>query len=170
MKTILLFLICLVANLSIAAQKANYTDNSWTWIVPLKTEKKNIEKKYGSSINKDKKHPFQTYSTEFGKITVAYSKENQLIKSCSCVVNKDIVLNYFISPKDLKLSDLNYNLENFKKDITFSPREISYYSENESLLISTEIVELIDKSNVEKVIGLLYRPKVQKAKLKNLTQ
>jgi len=149
-------LVCLC--ITVQCQNQTEVDKDWKWIIPLVTKKVEIEKQFGESITKDKTNPFQTYVVEFGKITVTYTKEKEFVKECSCSISADTVLEIFISTKRFKLSDLNYDLSKFIKDDTFSPREISYFSEKIGVLIVTEIVELEDKSKVERVTTLEYRP------------
>ena len=140
-------------------QDQSDVDKDWRWIIPLETIKVEIENKFGESITREKDHPFQTYVTVFGKINIAYAKEKQFVKECSCTVKADTVLDYYVSPaKRFKLSDLKLDLSKFKKDDTYSPRELSYFNEKEGILIATEIVKLDDGTSQERVFALEYRP------------
>ena len=139
-------------------------EKEWNWIVPLKTTRSEIEKAFGSSITADKNEPYQTYTASFGKVNVQYAEKNRFIEECSCTVGPGTVISTFVSLKSLKLSDLNLNLEEFIKDATFSPREISYFSEKEGMLVATEIVEMPDKTMLERVFAIEYRFKPQAKK------
>jgi hypothetical protein len=142
----------------VQCQNQNEVGKGWKWIIPLKTQKAEIEKVFGESITKDRKSLFQTYVTEFGKINVAYAGERQFVKECSCIVKAGTVVTTFVSPRKLKLSELKFDLTTFEKNDTFAPREISYFSEKEGILIATEIIELEDKSRIERVIAIEFRP------------
>lgn len=160
MKRFSIFLLLHFFCLSINAQSQNQIDagKSWNWVVPLKTHKTEIEKEYGESVTKDKKSLFQTYVAAFGKITAVYAGEKEFIQECSCTLQPGTVIKTFVSPQKLNLTELNFDLKTFEKNDTFSPREISYYSEREGILITTEIIELEDKTKLERVISIEYRP------------
>ena len=163
---IIFILLSLLLSFAVNAncQKQTDIDQPWKWIIPLKTQKTEIEMAFGNSITEDKNNPFQTYVAEFGKITVTYALTNKFIRECACTVNAGTVLETFVSPKRFKLSDLKIDITKFKKDVTFSPREISYFNAEEGILIDTEIVELRDKTKIERVVAIEYRPKVRVSK------
>lgn len=161
MKQLLILLQLLTFCITVHCQNQTEVDKGWKWVVPLETKKAEIEKVFGESITKDKKHPFQTYVADFGKITAIYTTKRKLIKACSCYVNAGTVLRALVYPKRFKLSELNYDLSQFKKDDTYSPRELSYYSAKDGIFIGTEIVELEDGSKIERVFTIEYRPKIK---------
>lgn len=162
MKAILLLSLLLHAaglSLSVRSQTLSGWDKGWRWIVPLKTQKAEIERAFGDSITNDKSSSFQTYVADFGKVTVTYSRERKFIKVCSCVLEAGTVLSTFVSPKtQFRLSDLDLDLNKFTKDDTFSPRELSYFSESEGILIATEIIAAEDGRKIERVFALQYKP------------
>jgi hypothetical protein len=147
-------------SINVYSQNELKVDRDWSWIAPLKTQKAEIEKAFGNSITEDKDNPFQTYSGEFGKITVTYVGEKEYVKMGSCLVKVGTVLGIFISPKNIELTELNYDLSKFKKDDKFSPREIWYLNEKEGILVVTQIIDSQDKRKVEKVVAIEYRPKI----------
>lgn len=157
-KIIALILLQLISFCVVAqGQAQNDWDKGWNWIVPLKTNKIEVEKVFGESIDADKNHPFQTYRTEFGKITAAYALKGDFVEECFCVLDAGTVWNFFISPsRIIKLSELDLDLKNFKKDDTYSPREIHYSSEKKGILIATKIVDLKDTGKTEVVFALRY--------------
>ena len=165
MKLIWAFLLPLLFSCYAVAQcqTQNEITKNWNWIIPLKTKKAEIETVFKKSVDKDKDHPYQTYTTEFGKFTIAYTtEEKNFVKACSCNVEPGTVIRVFISLKDrVKLSDLNLDLSSFEKDDTFSPRELSYSNEKEGLLIATEIVKMPNGEKLERVFAIELRPGVK---------
>jgi len=130
--------------------------DAWNWIIPLKTKRADVENAFGTSISDDLSHPFQTYETKFGRITVVYATEENERLDNQCRVGKGTVINYSVSPRKLKLSDLFYDLTKFKRDGSAAPRELVYFSGSLGILIDTTIEELQDYTRVERVVMLEY--------------
>ncbi len=154
--TAFIVVIFLILNVALVRPQDRRPTDSWTWIVPLRTKKVDIERAFGSSITEDKTHPFQTYVSEFGRITAAFAPDRMRIDEHPCFAEKGSVLNYSISPRKLNLLDLGYDLKLFTKDLSGSPREITYFSEALGLLIDTTLLESPDQPKVERVLMLVY--------------
>ncbi|MBX3292101.1 MAG: hypothetical protein KF881_04305 [Acidobacteria bacterium] len=157
--SIILAVYCLLICSALIGQASAPIDQGWRWVIPLATNRAEIERAFGDSITKDKSSPFQTYVADFGKITINYAVANQYIKECSCAVSKGTVIEAMISPYRFPISRLNLNLDKFTKDSTFSPRELSYFNKDDGILIVTEIVETSDRVMVERVVWIEYRPR-----------
>jgi hypothetical protein len=159
MKNIIsLYIILLVLAMSVVtdtSQERRPAD-AWNWIIPLRTNKADIEKIFGSPTTEDKSNPFQTYVSEFGKITVVYARDRRVIEETSCTVEKDTVLNYSVSPSKLALSNLGFDMKLFLRDSTYSPREIGYFSEALGVLIDTTLILSTEKCQTEQVVLIEY--------------
>lgn len=130
----------------------------WTWIMPLITNRNEIETSYGATTTKDKSNPYQTYVAEFGKINVLFAPEKKYYKEYDKFLETGTVVNYFVSPQiRFAISELPYDLTLYDRDATYSPRELGYYSEKSGIMIGTEIVVGEDGSKIERVRSLEYR-------------
>ncbi len=141
-------------------------DKNWKWIIPTRTTRLQIEKKFGSSVTDDKNAMFQSYQTQTEKISVIYSKEKTFNKICSCYIKPKMVISFIVSPlRRILLSDFRIDLSTYEKDDTYLPREIWYTNESKGILIVTALAEIEDgKSGVERITSWHYSPKLYKPK------
>ena len=131
----------------------------WSWIIPLTTKRNQIENVFGTPISKDASNPYQTYATDFGKINILFSTKKEKVKGVDTTVDAAVVVNFFVSPSNrLEVSEIPYDLSGFVRDATYSPREISYFSEERGILLATEIIENKAGKKIERLRSFEQRP------------
>ena len=152
---LLIFLTCAAAYGTLG-QKAAVTDksNDWKWIVLLQTERDEIEAVFGKSISAEPSANFQTYVTKSFKINIAFAKGGEYISRCECYAPPNTAVSLYIAPREMLLSELDFDLRGFKKDSTFAPREITYYNVQSRTLIGTELLQEEGGSTSERVITI----------------
>lgn len=164
----LIKLVPLLILASIAGAQTNgKTCLPWAWIIPLGTDRSEIERAFGPAVSKDRTNPYQTYEAPFGRINILFAPEKRFYPEYERALKQGTVLNYFVSPKAMiNLSDLPYDLSRYKRDSSNSPREISYFSEDTGILVVTGIVSDDSKVSREIVRNIEYRSRILRQPLK----
>jgi hypothetical protein len=160
---VLLTLSLFLLSLPCLAQRQIELDKRWGFITPCVTTKAEVERILGNSISEDKNHPWQSYDRENERITVVYNtktlkKNNE--QWCGDNPPLDIVLQFMSYTSDnIQLSELKVDLTKYKRDVGHTQREVSYWNQEEGILIVTKIVESKDKTKTEMVESVDFHPK-----------
>jgi hypothetical protein len=153
-----LILLVFVTFANAQSDESAASNKDWKWIQLLKTSRQEIETIYGPSVSRDASSWSQVYEAEFGRIGVFFALKERFVEACRCEVPGGTVLSIFISPDELYFDELDFDMGQFRRDPTYSPREIGYLNVKLGIFLSTTLETTENKQKRERVLGIWYRP------------
>jgi hypothetical protein len=165
-KLVLGLLMLILVNFTFAQNSVQEKD-FWRSVVPLVTTIQQVEKALGRPMSKDGN--VLIYDTVGARITIWFAGPRSTSTSCRWNVTEDTVISMVVSPKKrLLLSEVGFDLHDFKKEFTSNDDVWDYVSESRGIRIETQ-----EKAETDKVVILIDfspSPKDKKTKCLSIEQ